>query len=807
MVESKLTPTADVPAPGPPGIPARWTSSAKQGVGTALNRRSRVWFTHSHGILNEIYYPEVDQVCTRDLGLLVTDGRDFFSEEKRDTHTRVDFLSPGIPAYHLVNTCAHGKYRIEKDVITDPAHDALVQRTRFVPLEGSLEDYHVYVLLAPHLGNHGGGNNAWVGSYSGRPMLFAERNGIHLALAFSTPPAKMSVGYVGASDGWQDVKRNKQMTWEYTRAENGNVALIAEIDIRNANGLFVLSVGFGGDAAAAAAEADAGVSADFDTLLSAYIDEWRAWQRRLTFAPQETGEERDMYMRSVSVLQTSESKRHRGGIIASLSIPWGFARGDDDLGGYHLVWTRDLVEAAGALLAAGANDDVLRVLDYLASTQLPDGHWSQNMWISGAPYWSGIQMDETAFPILLIDLAYRRGILNRESLKRYWKTVRTAAAYLAMNGPVTQEDRWEEDPGYSPFTLAVEIAGLLAAADIAELHDERALASCLRECADAWNSNIERWTYVTGTELSRKFGVDGYYVRIAPPDAGQAASPQEGYVPIKNRPPGQSTEPAVNIISPDVLALVRFGLRSPDDPRILNTLKIIDGLLSVDTPTGRAWHRYNDDGYGEHEDGSPFDGTGTGRAWPLLVGERAHYELAGNRPAEASALLSTMRSFANEGGMIPEQIWDSPDIPDRELYFGRPSGSAMPLVWAHAEYVKLVRSLHDGRVFDTPPQTMQRYISHRTESLYALWRFNHKCRVIPAGKVLRIEVLAPALAHWSVDDWRTIHDTETHKNEVGFHVVELPTRMLPGGAVIRFTFLWSDAQRWEGQDFAVQIER
>ena len=263
--------------------------------------------------------------------------------------------------------------------------------------------------------------------------------------------------------------------------------------------------------------------------------------------------------------------------------------------------------------------------------------------------------------------------------------VRRAAAFIVRNGPVTQEDRWKEDPGYSPFTLAVEIAALLTAARLAELNGEPAIASYLRETADAWNTSIERWTYVQNTDLAQQVGVEGYYVRIAPPKAAKASSPAAGFVPIKNRPQGQSQEPASQIVSPDALALVRFGLRAADDPRILNTVKVIDALLKVDTPFGPAWHRYNDDGYGEHEDGSPFDGTGVGRAWPLLTGDRAHYELAGRHFDEANRLMEVLKSFSNDGGLIPEQVWDSPDVPEKELFFGQPSGSAMPLVWAHAE--------------------------------------------------------------------------------------------------------------------------
>jgi glucoamylase len=370
---------------------------------------------------------------------------------------------------------------------------------------------------------------------------------------------------------------------------------------------------------------------------------------------------------------------------------------------------------------------------------------------------------------------------------------------------VTQQDRWEEDPGYSPFTLAVEISALLAAAELAGLAGEPDVAAYLRETADTWNASIERWTYVSGTDLAHKVGVDGYYVRIAPPDTPDAASPKHGFVPIKNRPPGQSAAPAEQIVSPDALALVRFGLRSADDPRIVNTVKVIDAVLKVETPFGPAWYRYNQDGYGEHADGAPFDGTGIGRAWPLLTGERAHYELAAGHEAEARRLMRALEAFANEGGMLPEQVWDAPDLPGRKLCFGQPSGSAMPLVWAHAEYLKLCRSLREGRVFDTPPETIKRYLVMRVDSPYTIWRFNHKPRTMPAGKRLRLETLAPALVHWSADGWHTTIDTETGDTGLGVHVADLPTDDLAVGATLQFTFYWPTADRWEGSDFAVLI--
>ena len=793
-------------APGWPGITPRWTSSAKAGVGTALNSNARVWFTLSHGILNEIYYPDVDQACTRDLGMLVTDGKDFFSEEKRQTSSELLYLAEGVPAYRLVNTCNQGRYRIEKEIVASPTFDAVLQRTRFVPLKGELTDYHLYALLAPHLKNRGAGNKAWIEEHKERSVLFASREDVTLAFLCSVAWLKKSVGYVGTSDGWQDVMQHRQMNWEYTNAENGNVALMGEIDLMKSEGVFVLSVGFGIDADSAAQQAVSGMQKDFDEAILAYAAAWNNWQNSLFDLEGARISKRKFYRTSTAVLRASESKTSPGGIIASLSIPWGFARSDDDLGGYHLVWPRDLAETGGALLAAGDLEGTTRVLDYLQSTQLPDGHWPQNMWLHGEPYWNGIQMDETAFPVLLVDMAFRAEALDRSKLSQFWQMVSKAARYLALNGPVTQEDRWEEDPGYSPFTLAVEIAALLAAADMAEINREMNLANFLRETADIWNSSIERWTYVTGGDLAARAGVEGYYVRIAPPETGDAASPAGGFVPIKNRPPGQSVEPAIQIISPDALALVRFGLRSPTDPHIVNTVKAIDALLKVETPYGPVWHRYDDDGYGEHEDGSPFNGTGIGRGWPLLTGERAHFELEAGRTTQAERLFSAFEAFANEGGMIPEQIWDSSDVPERDLRFGRPSGSAMPLVWAHAEYVKLCRSLHDGKVFDRPPQTYERYVMNGTISPYSLWRFSHKCRTMPKGKDLRIEVRAPAVIRWTSDEWTNTSDVETADSHLGLFVADLPTRTSASGATIRFTFYWKEEQHWEGADFAVAVE-
>jgi len=329
----------------------------------------------------------------------------------------------------------------------------------------------------------------------------------------------------------------------------------------------------------------------------------------------------------------------------------------------------------------------------------------------------------------------------------------------------------------------------------------------MREAADAWNDNIERWVYATGGDLAQQVGVEGYYVRIAPPDSDGAASPTQGFVPIKNRPPGQAMDRAFHIISPDALALVRFGLRAPDDPRILNTIKVIDALLKVELPHGPCWYRYNGDGYGEHQDGSAFDGTGIGRPWPLLAGERAHYALAAGHRDEAEALLSVMEnSPTGQSRLLPEQVWDVADIPALELFRGKPTGSACPLVWAHSEYVKLRRSLRDNKIFDQPPQTAQRYQKEKHTRQIFGWRFNNKTRTVPRNKTLRIALLSPALVHWTIDGWKSSHDTNTRDTGLGVHTLDLPTASLPVGSQAVFTFFWSGENRWEGTDYSVTVE-
>jgi glucoamylase len=787
-------------APGWPGIEGRWTSSAKVGVGTALSSVSRVWFTVSHGILNEVYYPRVDQACIRDFGLIVTDGGEFFAEEKRDCSFEVSRMEDGVPAFQIVSTHNGGRFRITKRIVTDPRHDVVLQEIHLEVLEGP--PLRLFALLAPHLVNGGAHNSAWTGDYKGARTLFAEGGGTHLALAADRPFAAMSVGFVGASDGWQILQAHGYLADTWDRAVNGNVALTAELPVAG-DAPIHLALGFGRSPAEAAFHARGGLQNEFASVVERYTAGWRTWQAGLRSLDRHV-DTHNTYRVSTAVLRCHETPNFPGGFIASLSIPWGASKGDDDLGGYHLVWPRDLVQTAGGFLACGAFEEVRRVLRYLRAVQEGDGSWPQNCWLDGKPYWHGLQLDECALPIVLVDLAWRLGALRRPQLQPYWPMIRAAAGFVVRNGPTTNQDRWEENAGYTPFTLAAEIAGLLAAADLAELCEDgeagTATAGFLRDTADAWEAEIEDWLYVTDTALAQEAGVTGYYIRVAPPVPGEARAATHATVEVRNRDICDADMSAEALVSTDTLALVRFGLRAADDPRIVNSVKVIDHVLLKDLPTGPGWRRYNGDGYGEHDDGSPFNGTGVGRVWPLLAGERAHYELLAGRKAEAARLLAVMEAGGSPGKLLPEQVWDGPPIPERELVPGGPSGSAMPLVWAHAEHIKLLRSLTDGAVLDLPPQPVRRYQRDRRPPRVTSWRPEWRATQTAPGRVLRIELPAASVVRWSLDDGATHTETATRDTGLGVHVAELP----PAPASGRIAFTWPGAAN--GESFIVAIE-
>jgi glucoamylase len=238
-------------------------------------------------------------------------------------------------------------------------------------------------------------------------------------------------------------------------------------------------------------------------------------------------------------------------------------------------------------------------------------------------------------------------------------------------------------------------------------------------------------------------------------------------------------------VSTDFLQLVRWGLRPPDDACVRSSIAVVDALLRVDTPSGAAWRRYNGDGYGEHVDGREFDGTGVGRAWPLLTGERGHYELlAGNDPLP---FLRAMSAMTGPNGMLPEQVWDDAPIPSRRLYPGKPTGSAMPLAWTHAEFIKLALSLQPRASADCPRAVLARYRNGTPQPRTIVWSERAPVVDFATGQDLRINLQTEAVVRWRSErgEWREI---ATRPGLPGVHSVVVPTRTLPNATRVEFTW-------------------
>ena len=778
-------------APGGPGIPPTWTSSAKDAVGSSLGP-ARLWFTLGHGIVNEVYWPRVDLPQMRDLGFIVADGKGFWVEVKRRDEYTIRPLAHGVPAFEIVHT--NPRFLLRLRISPDTRRDVLSIECN---LESDEPNMRLCVLLAPHLGATGHGNRALVARHRGRNVLWAERSPFALALAAvdhnqQDAIIRASAGYVGASDGWQDFARNGTLTWDYPAAGPGNVALIAELQRH-----CTLALGFASDCEAATTLAVSSLMQPFANLLDGQITDWTEWHRRCgeccaqpVKAPKEL---QDQFVASTMVLRSHLDKTYPGAMVASLSIPWGDS--GNERGGYHLVWPRDLVECAGALLAIGSESEARDTLRYLIATQRSAGQWYQNQWLGGQPSWRGVQLDEVAFPVLLASALAERESLAGIDAK---DMIRRALSCIVGRGPSTEQDRWEENVGINTFTLATCIAALVVGSTFLE----GTPAAWALEIADFWNANIEHWTVAKETDLARRVGVKAYYVRTAPVAVIEVGSDAlRELVPVRNR--AEDVKLAVcEQVSTDFLQLVRFGLRSPNDPTIQDSIRVVDHLLKVDTPSGALWRRYNEDGYGEHEDGSAYDGTGRGRPWPLLTGERGHYALVtGQDPAP---FLKTMARSASFGGMIPEQIWDQAPVPQRRLEPGRPSGAAMPLAWAHAEFIKLLASRKLGRPIDRPAAVWARYKGKAPSAKTAFWWPHARIRHFAVGCRLVVALPQPGTVRWGIDGWQDTTDTLAEDTGLEFYAAALNTSTLANGQRVNFTVRWQKGD-WIGADFNLEV--
>ncbi|BAM03499.1 glycoside hydrolase family 15 protein [Phycisphaera mikurensis] len=788
---------------GAPGIEPRWTSSAKVGVGTAYHTASRLWFTLSHGVVNEVYHPTADQPNTRDLQLLITDGETFLHEERRDLTHAVERPDEDTLAYRLTNTDPGGRYRVVKDVLSDPHQPVLLQRIRLEVLDSTYaEKLRVFALLAPHAGGSGRGNHAAACDLAGEPLLRAWRDGTHLAMGARPGFLRRSVGYSGSSDGYQDLQDGFDLAWSFTEARDGTVALTGELDLSAPGRTAVLGLGFGDSATSSACALLQALGDRFDEKRESFLRQWKrlddGCDGTLNRLEAQCGDGGGLARLSRCVLLAHEDKTYQGAMTASLSIPWGAHQSDADPGGYHLVWPRDLLHAATALLAAGETATPRRAMTYLACLQQADGGIPQNAWLDGEPFWPGLQLDEVAAPALLAWRLRRAGACEGLATPA---VVRRAAAKLIHSGPVTPQERWEENSGYSPSTLATCVAALCVAAEGFAEAGEAAAAAFVHDYADWLAAHVEAWTVTTRGTL-----VDGeprHFVRINPAEAGDTPVPgsvDTAEVRLKN---GGGTHPARDVVDLGFLQLVRYGVRPADDATVAASVRVADAVLKHDLPGGPGYLRYNHDGYGQKRDGSAFDTEGVGGCWPLLTGERGLYALAAGEPA--GPYLDALAAFANPGGMLPEQLWRFPDDPDHDLEFGGPAGSAMPLCWSHATYLNLARSLCDGEPFDRIGPCHDRYARDGRRGFDAtFWCPAHPIAEADAAKPLRIVSDRPGTLRWTVDGWDTSTDTPLTAPLPLVHAAELRPADLPAGGTLRFTLHHADGGGL-GRNFDVRL--
>lgn len=689
-----LAQATNKPAPGARGADAHWLSAAKNGFGTSNTLRSKVWFTLTDGVLSEVYYPTLDVPNVQSLQLIIVTPEGKVETESLDTVHSVT-VSDDVRSlsFRQVNKALSGEYVIYKNYITDPARDVLLVDVAFKSLTTLSSAYKLYVYYDPSLNNSGMHDSAWT---QGDALLAADGD---KATALIAEPAftEINNGLLGITDGFTELRSGKQLV-HTARVAAGNVVQLGRPgatrrvflhDVR-----FTLSLGFGTTPEQALTGARASLRRQFATVRRQYEAGWHKYADRL---PVVESRYRRQFKMAALVLKGLEDKTYRGAMIASPSIPWGGGPNANEatISGYHAVWSRDLYEVATAFNVIGDRAAALRALDYLFRIQQkPDGSFPQNTWVDGRPIGGALQIDELAFPLILAQQ------LGRTDRTTWLKHIKPAADFIVRKGPATDQERWEEKSGYSPATIAAEIAGLVCAARIARVHGDLPSARAYLKTADQWASNVERWTATT----SGPHGDGHYYLRITEND-----NPNDGAKVEINSGGGIYDER--EIVDAGFLELVRLGIKSANDPLMRKSLAVVDKLIKVETPAGSAWYRYNHDAYGERSDGGPYDGQkGIGRLWALLTGERGEYELATGDRSAARKRLDTLMGFANEGMMIPEQVWDRSQYPNSALRFGSGTGSATPLAWSMAQFIRLAVNIKSGRNLETPQVVAARYL-------------------------------------------------------------------------------------------------
>ena len=750
---------ADAPAGAAtdgPGAPAYFATSRKDCVGTARNSGSKVWFTVANGALSDVYYPTNDNTNVKTLQYVVTDGASFTDLQMRDTTYTVQPLSNRALDCRVTSTAKSGKYRIVTDYLTDTQRNSVVMRTTFQPLTGSLSDYKLYALYDPNVNGNGGGGSSNAGADSGtidtstgHPVPVASdpvtaTNAanrtyavpVYSALDASSHFLQASNGFVGSgSDPQTQLDAAHALTATYAAATNGNLAQAAQIDLSH-GGTFTLALGFGASQAEAVGAATGTAARSSYLLRFLYELGWRSYDARLNApprglpgaSPDEMAALSDEYYLNANLLKAAEDKTFPGALQAGPTLPWGQAVSATDPNntynaGYREVFARDLYEQWTGLYADGDLQTAADATNYLFyRQQRPDGSMPRNSLTNGmpAPDTFNTQLDECSYPILM---AYQLGMLT-PALRRefvtnsdlYQNHIKPAANFVIAHGPSYGPERWEEQGGYSPSTIAGEIAGLVAAADIADANGDAGSAALYRGVADDYQRSIEGWSVTTNGPLA----AHPYFIRLSKTGDPNAATSYN----LNN---GGPTLDQRAVIDQGFLELVRLGIKPADEITVTESLPVVDTTIMSNTASGPGWHRYNGDGYGDDAaTGHPWapTGKGTGHVWPVLTGERAEYELARGNVVTATNLLDTMRRFGGGVGLIPEQDWELPDLAASPygtdptvasigFQNGKPAGSSDPLSWADGQDVRLLRDIATNSILERPADSYDRYVAHQ----------------------------------------------------------------------------------------------
>jgi glucoamylase len=752
-----FTPAAVADATDGPGALSHFDLARKDCLGTARNTTSKIWYTVAGGVLSDVYAPTIDTTNVETMQYIVTDGSSFTDLQTRDMTYTVSADPTGMICT-VTSTAKSGKYRLTTTYLTDPARASVVVRTNFTPLRGAASKYQLYVRLDATVGGNGGGgdavkgnggaDNAVIDTTTGSPVPVsydtvtatnaANRDyavPTYLALRANPPFSKASSGFVGQpSDGLTQLDASHTLA-DNSAASHGNVEQTAAVS-PDKQGDVTLALGFGTTQSAAVATAGATVGTPFGQLNRDYGSGWRNYDAGLRHPSdslpglsksQQAAAVSEYYV-SANAVKASEDKTFPGAIVASMASPWGQAVSAGDpantyFGSYREVFSRDLYEAWTALLTDGDLATAQAATRFLLERQqLADGSLPRNSLVNGkpAPDTFNIQLDEVAYPILM---TLQSGLGGDAGL---WPHVRDAANYLIAHGPASGPERWEEQSGYSPSTIAAEIAGLVAAATIAQQRGDPVDARVWFASADQYQRSIKGWSVTTNGPLSNQ----PYFIRLS-----KNGDPNEAVT--YNVGNGGPTLDQRSVIDAGFLELVRLGELSATDPDVLNSLPVVDATIKKNTPSGPGWLRYNGDGYGDCHvasgncdvEGAPWapSDKGTGHVWPVLSAERGEQALATGSPAFAGQLLAAIDAMSSGVGLVPEQDWDVPNVAaspfgtdptTASIGFvnGKPAGSAAPLTWGAASQVRLTADLTAGRAIERPAQTVDRYITHTQKS-------------------------------------------------------------------------------------------